>query len=169
MATRKEREAAATVLFHPDFDRRLRSCTESADPSFPVFPETEGARGLGLFTLTAGGDFHPALRTSAARNGQPAGNYGQSLRGRQGPLDGEPACPMCLPRIQDYPRTANLRQAKVNDWFTPAIRFRFVLKFIIVTQISCGRARLSLWTDSGAGCADSANHITSSRQALIGN
>jgi hypothetical protein len=36
---------------------------------FPVFPETEGARGLGLFTLTAGGDFHPALRTSAARNG----------------------------------------------------------------------------------------------------
>src|ERR1700756_3626462 len=23
----------ATVLFHPDFNRRLRSCTESADPS----------------------------------------------------------------------------------------------------------------------------------------
>jgi hypothetical protein len=64
---------------------------------------------------------------------------------------------------------ANLRQAKVNNWFTPAIRFRFVLNFITVTQISCGRARLSLWTDSGAGCADSANHITSSRQALIGN
>jgi hypothetical protein len=27
----------------------------------------EGARGLGLFAFTAGGDFHPALRTSAAR------------------------------------------------------------------------------------------------------
>ena len=86
IATRKAREAAATVLFHPDSDRRLRSCTESADPSFPVFPETEGARGLGLLTLTAGGDFHPALRTSTARNGQPAGNYGQSLPGRQGAL-----------------------------------------------------------------------------------
>jgi hypothetical protein len=26
---------------------------------------------LGYVTLTAGGDFHPALRTSAARNGRP--------------------------------------------------------------------------------------------------
>jgi len=44
------------VLFHPDFNRRLRNHTESADPS----SGEEGARGLG-FHLTAGGDFHPAL------------------------------------------------------------------------------------------------------------
>jgi hypothetical protein len=30
--------------------------------------------GLGYVTLTAGGDFHPALRTSAARNGRPDTN-----------------------------------------------------------------------------------------------
>src|SRR4029079_15837766 len=38
--------AAATVLFHPDFNRRLRNHTESADPSTSF--EEEGARGLGL-------------------------------------------------------------------------------------------------------------------------
>jgi len=31
--------------------------------------------GLGYVTLTAGGDFHPALRTSAARIGRPGTNY----------------------------------------------------------------------------------------------
>jgi len=36
------------VLFHPDFNRRLRSHTESADPSSPEDPGKEGARGLGL-------------------------------------------------------------------------------------------------------------------------
>jgi hypothetical protein len=35
--------------------------------------------GLGLSTLTAGGDFHPALRTSAARYEQPDGNYAHSV------------------------------------------------------------------------------------------
>src|ERR1700753_3052117 len=56
--------AVATVLFHPDFNRRLRNHTESADPS-PS--EKKALAGLGFVTLTAGGDFHPALRTSAAR------------------------------------------------------------------------------------------------------
>src|SRR3954447_26318327 len=37
--------AVATVLFHPDFNRRLRNHTESADPSSRA---EEGARGLGL-------------------------------------------------------------------------------------------------------------------------
>src|SRR3982751_1683587 len=37
--------AVATVLFHPDSNRRLRNCTESADPSSLG---NEGARGLGL-------------------------------------------------------------------------------------------------------------------------
>jgi hypothetical protein len=49
--------------------------------------------GLGCFTLTAGGDFHPALRTSAARHGQPFG----TMPGRPGPgkrlWHGESACP----------------------------------------------------------------------------
>jgi hypothetical protein len=62
-ATRKS-AAVATVLFHPDFNRRLRNRTESADPS-PS--EKKALAGLGFVTLTAGGDFHPALRTSAAR------------------------------------------------------------------------------------------------------
>ncbi|BBZ98304.1 hypothetical protein BDS110ZK25_47440 [Bradyrhizobium diazoefficiens] len=57
-----------TVLFHPDFNRRLRSCTESADPSLRGVPEgipikEKALAGLGLSALTAGGDFHPALRT----------------------------------------------------------------------------------------------------------
>src|SRR5579863_4029564 len=60
--------AAATVLFHPDCNRRLRIHTESADPS-PW--EEKALAGLGDFTLTAGGDFHPALRTSAARYERP--------------------------------------------------------------------------------------------------
>src|SRR5215469_3874911 len=39
----RKRAGIATVLFHPDFNRRLRNYTESADPS--LFGE--GARGLG--------------------------------------------------------------------------------------------------------------------------
>src|SRR4051812_18240138 len=81
-----------TVLFHPDFDRRLRSCTESADPSLwkILFRKTLGKAlaGLGFSTLTAGGDFHPALRTSAARNERPDRNMtpvrGHSKRFRIG-------------------------------------------------------------------------------------
>src|SRR5882672_11153636 len=60
--------AVATVLFHPDFNRRLRNHTESADPSSGV---RKALAGLGFVTLTAGGDFHPALRTLAARYERP--------------------------------------------------------------------------------------------------
>jgi len=38
------------------------------------FPKKKALAGLGYVTLTAGGDFHPALRTSAARNGRPDPN-----------------------------------------------------------------------------------------------
>jgi len=31
---------------------------------------------------------------------------------------------------------------------------------IIVAEMSCGRTSPDLWTDSAAGCADSANHIS---------
>src|SRR5258706_14919061 len=41
---RRGQAAVATVLFHPDFNRRLRNRTESAGPSCGE----EGARGLGL-------------------------------------------------------------------------------------------------------------------------
>src|SRR6267154_1205591 len=60
----RKNAAVATVLFHPDFNRRLRNHTESADPSSK---SKKALAGLGYLTLTAGGDFHPALRTSAAR------------------------------------------------------------------------------------------------------
>jgi hypothetical protein len=39
--------------------------------------EKKALAGLGFSTLTAGGDFHPALRTSAARYERPERNYDQ--------------------------------------------------------------------------------------------
>src|SRR3954451_8475528 len=48
----------------------------------------EGARGLGLVTLTAGGDFHPALRTSAARNERPEGTMPARRRASKRHCDG---------------------------------------------------------------------------------
>jgi hypothetical protein len=64
----REMRRVATVLFHPDFNRRPRNRTESADPFFQSNPITgclgkKALAGLGLSTLTAGGEFHPALRT----------------------------------------------------------------------------------------------------------
>lgn len=56
------------VLFHPDYHRRLRSRTESADPDGANPQQSgrpSGARGLRHGAITAGGDFHPALRTEA--------------------------------------------------------------------------------------------------------
>src|ERR1700737_3277100 len=65
-----------------------------------LFPEEDfkrreqGARGLGsCLTLTAGGDFHPALRTSAARYERPGRNYGEWRLRQQGLQHGESACP----------------------------------------------------------------------------
>lgn len=53
------RRVRAHALFHPDCNRRLRHRTGSADPS----GRPEGARGLRARPDTAGGEFHPALRT----------------------------------------------------------------------------------------------------------
>jgi hypothetical protein len=39
-------------------------------------PGRKALAGLGFVTLTAGGDFHPALRTSAARYERPDADYG---------------------------------------------------------------------------------------------
>src|SRR5437879_6829344 len=74
----KARRPPQTVLFHPDYNRRLRNRTESADPSSREIKKA--LAGLGYVTLTAGGDFHPALRTSAARSGRPAGKYDETPR-----------------------------------------------------------------------------------------
>src|SRR3989344_6016390 len=53
-------------LFHPDCDRRPWLRTRSADPAEPT-RGTAGARGLPRRgTDTAGGEFHPALRTPSA-------------------------------------------------------------------------------------------------------
>src|SRR5712671_3304394 len=38
------------------------------------FRENKALAGLGLSTLTAGGEFHPALRTTAAQYERPAGS-----------------------------------------------------------------------------------------------
>src|SRR4051794_28125944 len=82
--------AVATVLFHPDFNRRLRNCTESADPSSLG---TKALAGLGLSTLTAGGDFHPALRTSAARDERPEGTMPKPRAFSKPVGHGQTACP----------------------------------------------------------------------------
>src|SRR5471032_1670314 len=62
--------AAVTVafLFHPDCDRRPWNHTRSADPSRrDSRRRREGARGLSRqVATTAGGEFHPALRTLPA-------------------------------------------------------------------------------------------------------
>src|ERR1700731_5069981 len=51
-----------------------------------LFPKGKKAlAGLGCFAFTAGGDFHPALRTSAARYGRPDGNYGEWPGSQQAP------------------------------------------------------------------------------------
>ena len=50
---------AMTVLFHPDCYRRLRILTESADPKHWALAGWRKPAGR---RITAGGDFHPALR-----------------------------------------------------------------------------------------------------------
>ena len=99
-------EGIATVLFHPDFNRRLRSCTESADPS-PQEPALEGKAlaGSGLSVLTAGGEFRPALRTLPNYDQRPS--FGQAACGA------EPAAPW-RPRAPPRPASA----AKINHYDT---------------------------------------------------
>src|ERR1700709_1533005 len=47
--------------------------------------EKKALAGLGFLAFTAGGDFHPALRTSAARHERPGWNYGEWRRCQQAP------------------------------------------------------------------------------------
>jgi len=130
-----------TVLFHPDCNRRLRSCTESADPC-PITRSDKALAGLDprIRTLTAGGDFHPALRTSAARldgldptmpgTGAPGkrlerrGFRGAAMRGRHG----------CF-RIG-----------------CPGLAWRVRIKLQILKRVA--------WRDSDSGLFSSRNHRT---------
>ena len=53
-------ECGCHILFHPDYNRRPRNHTGSAD----LFHKKKRSRAFWLARFTAGGDFHPALRTS---------------------------------------------------------------------------------------------------------
>src|SRR4051812_41758529 len=90
--------SAATVLFHPDFNRRLRNRTESADPSSNW---RKALAGLGYVTLTAGGDFHPALRTSAARLSGLKRNYAQAQLCQQARISRK-SCMSALTTKRDF-------------------------------------------------------------------
>src|SRR3954469_11578089 len=94
------RRPPQTVLFHPDYNRRLRNRTESADPSSPK-REKKALAGLGVVALTAGGDFHPALRTSAARYERPDWNYRPHIGAGKGLGYAETACPHAENRIPE--------------------------------------------------------------------
>jgi hypothetical protein len=53
--------------------------------TLPPHKRKKALAGLGFSTLTAGGDFHPALRTSAARVERPKGNYDERPGRQQAP------------------------------------------------------------------------------------
>ena len=101
---------------------------------------------MGLSTLTAGGDFHPALRTSAARYERPFGIMASGGHGSKALTMGNPHVPMppepdCKrqneqSRRPNRTRATRIRRARTR---TPRIRFRFVLILIIMT-------REELWT-----------------------
>src|ERR1700722_14753025 len=78
------------------------------------FQENKTLAGLGCFTVTAGGDFHPALRTSAARPEPPEGTMPQRRHATQHRPIGNPHGPHDVSaRLRDGP--AQDRAGKIND------------------------------------------------------
>src|SRR6202171_5488277 len=75
--------------------------------------------GLGLSTLTAGGDFHPALRTSAARYERPFGIMASGGHGSKALTMGNPHVPM--PPEPDCKRQ-NEQSRRPNRTRAPRIR-----------------------------------------------
>ncbi|KRV70289.1 hypothetical protein AO721_02140 [Aeromonas veronii] len=63
-AHKGEHGKVCLILFHPDYDRRLRHLTGSADPD-PAISQVERSRAPRVNRDTAGGELHPALRISA--------------------------------------------------------------------------------------------------------
>lgn len=163
-----------TVLFHPDFDRRLRSCTESADPSLRqiLFRKEPGKAlaGLGLSALTAGGDFHPALRTSAVRHERPARKYAAGEPSRQARSAWAKRMVPCR-RGGSGPRGTELAMAPAAR-----IRFRFVLPrpVLPLPVNNCGGDELwtnESWLVDGLGTRlrrfRKSHHLIRDRPALI--
>ena len=167
---RAQSAAAATVLFHPDFNRRLRNRTESADPSSKA---KKALAGLGFVTLTAGGDFHPALRTSAARYERPEANYAEARLCQQAPFASE----ICMSAMTADAKLAasgrlGARKSTIRGAADaartrirartrmPRIRFRFVPIVNSATAMSCGRAR-ALPVDGLRGAVARIPQITS--------
>jgi hypothetical protein len=85
-------------------------------PNLLTLPPTlrKALAGLGFVTLTAGGELHPALRTSAARNGRPPGimtSHGRPSK-RLGMANQH--VPMPPGRLE-----AKSRARKINNWGNP--------------------------------------------------
>jgi hypothetical protein len=78
-------------------------------------PEKKALAGLGCFTLTAGGDFHPALRTSAARYEQPNRNYGESP-GRQQAASAWKNCMFPMSAERASGQIGRKGAGEINDW-----------------------------------------------------
>jgi hypothetical protein len=101
--------------------------------------EKKALAGLGCFTLTAGGDFHPALRTSAARLGDLKGimtlgeGIGKDLRHWKSAYLHDQINRVRQP---DPTRDARIRGDRTRN---PRIRFRFVL----IGNVNAGE---ELWT-----------------------
>jgi hypothetical protein len=141
--------AVATVLFHPDFNRRLRNRTESADP----FSQADGKKALAGLGLG-----HPYRRWGLSPRPENIGRpiwatYWELWRMAAAPAStfaiGIQHVPMPPPRnsggvaahdFNNYGRRSDPRGAKsARRTRMPRIRFRFVLLLII-------RARDQLWT-----------------------
>src|SRR5258706_5726769 len=146
---RRGQAAVATVLFHPDFNRRLRNRTESSGPSCGE----EGARGLGLRHLYRRWGVPPRPENIYPPGMSGFWNYGQWRPCQQGLAHGESACRHAArARLEaakwaieaDKPDSPHANSAHRTR--TPRIRFRFVLLLTIMT-------REELWT-SGALLVD---------------
>jgi hypothetical protein len=106
------------------------------DLGFPdkKFQEKKALAGLGCFTLTAGGDFHPALRTiqfarilfakpvptfaeyaPAVQYGRPEGNYAQAPGRQQAPSHGNPHVPHDARARLRARHQREIRPGKIND------------------------------------------------------
>ena len=109
--------------------------------------------GLGLSTLTAGGDFHPALRTSAARYETAWPELCRTRRrpGKHALAWRQSACAHAPQRIPARSRTRRSNPTRSRHEFGSRVNDRrprqsdsgLFSKLIIVTAISCGRARFA--------------------------
>ena len=103
--------------------------------------------GSGYLTLTAGGEFHPALRTSAARDERPGTSMAKAASAIKNLPHGEGACPhvqisMCKSAIGTRLIRAPGCAHPARRTRMPRIRFRFVL----IAKVNVAE---ELWTSRG--------------------